>query len=806
MRWLIYLASLGLMLALVAVGGALYGFYKFGRDLPDYKYLATYQPPVVTRVHAADGRLLAEYARERRVFVPVKAMPRRVIKAFLAAEDKTFYSHFGLDLTGLARAVVTNLSQMGTGKRPVGASTITQQVAKNFLLSNEVSIARKAKEAILALRIERALSKDRILELYLNQIYLGKRSYGVAAAALNYFDKSLDSLTIAEAAYLAALAKGPSNYHPIRRYDAAITRRNWVLGQMARNQFITAAEAAAAKKAPLIATGRTISDLARADYFAEEVRRELMDRFGENIVYGGGLSVHTTLDSRLQNLAETALRSGLERYDRRHGWRGPIARLDPVTGWQSRLATLRRPVGAPAAWRLALVTDASESALTVGFADGQAGRIPKAQLTWARAWRKGQKRGPKVKRADQVIKPGDVIWVEAVTETAKGAPVPPGVFALRQIPDVDGGIIALDPHTGRVLAMSGGYAAARSSFNRATQARRQPGSAFKPFVYLAGLEAGFTPATRILDAPFVLDQGPGRKKWKPANYTKKFYGPTPMRIGLEKSRNLMTVRLASNIGMRRVREIAKRFHIDDRLPLQLSMALGAGETDLQRLTAAYAMLVNGGREITPSLIDRVQDRNGVTVYRHDRRPCEGCLVAAWAGGLPPEPPDVRRQIANPTNVYQVVSMLRGVVTRGTGRRIAKIGKPLAGKTGTSNDSVDTWFIGFAPDLAVGVFVGFDKPRSLGPFDSGSNVAAPVFKTFMEGALADRPAVPFRRPSGVRLVRINPRTGQLADANDRGAIIEAFIPGTEPVGESPVIGGGVPTTVSEAVAAGASGLY
>ena len=320
------------------------------------------------------------------------------------------------------------------------------------------------------------------------------------------------------------------------------------------------------------------------------------------------------------------------------------------------------------------------------------------------------------------------------------------------------------------------------------------------------MEAGFTPATRILDAPFVLDQGPGRKKWKPANYTKKFYGPTPMRIGLEKSRNLMTVRLASNISMRRVREIAKRFHIDDRLPLQLSMALGAGETELQRLTAAYAMLVNGGREITPSLIDRVQDRNGVTVYRHDRRPCAGCLVAAWAGGLPPEPPDVRRQIANPANVYQVVSMLRGVVTRGTGRRIAKLGKPLAGKTGTSNDSVDTWFIGFAPDLAVGVFVGFDKPRSLGPFDSGSNVAAPVFKTFMEGALADRPAVPFRRPSGVRLVRINPRTGQLADANDRGAIIEAFIPGTEPVGESPVIGGGVPTTVSEAVAAGASGLY
>ena len=352
MRWLIYLASLGLMLALMAVGGALYGFYKFGRDLPDYKYLATYQPPVVTRVHAADGRLLAEYARERRVFVPVKAMPRRVIKAFLAAEDKTFYSHFGLDLTGLARAVVTNLSQLGTGKRPVGASTITQQVAKNFLLSNEVSIARKAKEAILALRIERALSKDRILELYLNQIYLGKRSYGVAAAALNYFDKSLDSLTIAEAAYLAALAKGPSNYHPIRRYNAAITRRNWVLGQMARNQFITVAEAAAAKKAPLIATGRTISDLARADYFAEEVRRELMDRFGENIVYGGGLSVHTTLDSRLQNLAEKALRSGLERYDRRHGWRGPIARLDPVTGWQSRLATLRRPIGAPAAWRV----------------------------------------------------------------------------------------------------------------------------------------------------------------------------------------------------------------------------------------------------------------------------------------------------------------------------------------------------------------------------------------------------------------------------------------------------------------------
>ncbi len=793
----------------MGAGGVLYAFYHYGRGLPEYSQLADYEPPTVTRVHAGDGRLLAEYATEKRVYVPVSAIPLRVRNSFLSAEDKNFYSHPGVDFLSVVRAIVTNIANYGTSRRPVGASTITQQVAKNFLLTNEVSYERKIKEAILAFRIEQAFTKDTILELYLNEIYLGLGSYGVAAAALNYFNKSLDELTIAEAAYLAALPKAPNNYHPVRRYDAAVARRNWVIGRMLEDGNIDAAEAEAARAEPLLVRKRDATQAVQADYFAEEVRRELARLYGDDNLYKGGLSVRTTLDPRLQAIADRALREGLMAYDRRHGWRGPLAQIDvgPEADVPAALqGEVPRPVGIDESWQIAAVTATDANQATVVLADGGAGAIPMAELKWARPWKENQRFGVAPKKPSDVLKAGDVVLVEPVAENADGEPYEEGTFTLRQIPDVNGGIVALDPHTGRVLAMAGGYSYARSEFNRVVQARRQPGSAFKPFVYLAGLDSGFTPATLILDAPFVLDQGAGLGKWKPANYTRKFYGPTPMRVGIEKSRNLMTVRLAQTVGMEKIVDYARRFGIMDNMDPMLSMSLGAGETSLMRVTTAYAMLVNGGRRISPTLIDRVQDRHGRTIYRHDLRECAVCVAERWSGQATPLLPDDREQVANPASAYQVVGMLQGVVQRGTGRRIAELGIPLAGKTGTSNDNFDTWFVGFSPDLAVGVFVGFDEPRTLGAKDTGSNVAAPLFKAFMADALADQPAIPFRIPPGIRLVRMNAETGQLARPGDRRVFLEAFQPGTEPSGRQVVLDGGYNPSTGSTAASGTGGLY
>jgi penicillin-binding protein 1A len=789
MRWILYLLSLMLILGAGGAGVVAWGLYTYGQGLPDYGQLVDYEPPVVTRVHGGDGRLLAEYATERRVFVPIDAMPKRIIKAFLSAEDKNFYSHPGVDFVSLASAMFDNVRNLGSNRRPRGASTITQQVAKNFLLTNEVSIERKVKEAILAFRIERTLSKDRILELYLNEIYLGFGSYGVAAAALNYFDKSLDDLTVDEAAFLAALPKAPNNYHPVRRNKAAVMRRNWVIEQMARNGFIAPAQVADSKAKPLLVKNRSATEFVEAAYFTEEVRRDLMARFGEKGVYGGGLSVRTTVDPRLQRIADKALRAGLVGYDRRHGWRGPVSRIPVVAGWGNALKGLEQPAGLLSSWRVALVLVVERERARIGFADGGLGEIPLEELLWARPWKENQRLGPKVKTAGDVVTKGDVVLVEPMAENADGKPYADNIHGLRQVPDVGGAIVAMDPHTGRVLAMSGGWNFELSEFNRVTQARRQPGSAFKPFVYLAALDQGFTPATLILDAPFVIDQGAGLGKWKPANYTKKFYGPSAMRLGIEKSRNLMTVRLAQTIGMDRVAEYARRFGIVDSMPPQLSMSLGAGETTLMRLTTGYAMLVNGGKRVAPILIDRVQDRNGWTVFRHDDRPCEECVSRQWANAPVPKIPDVREQVADPTSAYQMVRMLEGVVRRGTGRRIAELGKPLAGKTGTTNDNIDTWFVGFTPDLVVGAYVGFDTPRTLGRRDTGSNVAAPLFKNFMAEALKGRPEIPFRAPPGIMHVRINSETGTLARSGDKNVILEVFKPGTEPTEASEIIDGG-----------------
>ncbi len=747
-----------LLVAILGAGAVLGTFWYFGRGLPDYKQLAHYEPAVMTRVYAGDGSLITEYATEKRVFVPIGAIPKLVIKAFLAAEDKNFYSHPGVDFTGVLRAAVTNAMRFGSDRRPVGASTITQQVAKNFLLTNEVSITRKIKEAILAFRIEHAFSKDRILELYLNEIYLGYGSYGVAAAALNYFDKSLDQLTVAEAAFLGALPKAPANYNPVRNHDAARGRRDWVIDRMLEDGFISAEQAKAARAAPLVVRDRAPTLLTHAEYFAEEVRRELQDRYGEKALYSGGLSVRTTLDPQLQAIADKSLRDGLIAYDRRHGWRGPVTRLEAAGGvpapgadWARRLAKVDSPK-ALGDWKLAVVLESGAQAAKIGFADGDTGFIPLVQVKWARETLKDQRVGKAVKTVDQVLKPGDVVAVAPLADTK-------GLYSLQQIPLVEGAVVALDPHTGRVLAMSGGYSYNASQFNRATQAERQPGSSFKPFVYMAALDSGFTPSSRILDAPFVIDQGPGLGLWKPQNYETRFYGPSTMRLGIEKSRNLMTVRLAQTIGMDKVVAYAKKFGIDENMKPQLAMALGADETTLLRLAAGYAMIVNGGKRIEPTLIDRIQDRHGHTIFKHDERACPGCNVTDFAGqDEMPKIPDNRPQIEDPRTAYQMVSMLQGVVQRGTGRRARAVGKPLAGKTGTTNDSDDTWFIGFSPDLVVGVFVGFDTPRTLGHGETGASVSSPIFTEFMEKALKGHPAIPFRIPPGIRLVRVNATTG------------------------------------------------
>ena len=786
LRWLALFVVASVVMALGAAGVALYGFWYFGRSLPDHKQLADYEPPVMSRVYAGDGRLLVEYAIERRVFVPVEAIPRRVVNAFIAAEDQHFYTHPGVDPVGILRAAITNVRNFGTGRRPVGASTITQQVAQNFFVSKEVSIRRKAREAILALRMERAFTKDRILELYLNEIYLGFGSYGVAAAALNYFNKALHELTIAEAAFLAALPKAPNNYHPIRRPAAARARRDYVIGRMLEEAFISPSEAELAKADFVRVRPREATEIAVADYFAEEVRRELAGRYGEDALYEGGLSVRTTLDPRLQRIADRALRTGLRAYDIRHGWRGPVTRMDVAIDWPSRLSEIKPPPGI-GDWRMAVVLELTSDWVDIGFADGVRGIIPFAEMKWARAWQEGQKRGPAIRQPADALGIGDVVMAEPVQEDGDGVPYPENSFGLRQIPAVSGAIVALDPHTGRVLAMSGGYSFRASQFNRATQAKRQPGSAFKPFVYMAALDSGFTPSTLVLDAPFVIDQGAGLGKWKPANYSNRFYGPAPMRLGVERSRNLMTVRLAQTVGMDRVKAYAERFGVVDNLPEQLSMALGAGETTLMRLSTAYAMIVNGGRRVVPTLIDRVQDRYGRTVFRHDTRACDACQAAEWTGQAPPRQPDRREQVVAADTAYQMVSMLQGVVQRGTGRRVREIGKPLAGKTGTTNDSNDAWFIGFTPDLVVGVYAGFDVPRPLGDRETGSSVAAPIFKSFMTEALADQPAIPFRIPKGILLVRVNAETGLPVRPGDTKVLLEAFKPGTVPTELGPLIG-------------------
>lgn len=812
----------GVAVFVAASAGAGYLLWKASQDLPSYESLAKYEPPVMTRIHAHDGSLIAEYARERRIFVPINTIPQLVIGAFLSAEDKRFYEHGGLDLFGIARAVIKNLQN--PGRRPEGASTITQQVAKNFLLSNEQKFERKLKEAILAIRIERAYSKDKILELYLNEIYLGIGSYGVAAAALNYFNKELKDLLPEEAAYLAALPKAPNNYHPTRSAAtraAATARRNWILDEMAENGYITKAQAEAGKRRKLEDTLQMRSfgpHIAAADYFAEEVRRTLLAQYGEDRLYAGGLSVRTTLDPQLQRYARKVLNDGLVAFDRERGWRGPVQRIDVSGDWGVTLAQIDAPSDIQP-WRLGVVLELQKTKAVVGLKpprqpDGsvvparEAVEIHHDEIKWAgRFVATDRSKGPAPKQPSDVLAVGDVIYV-----APKDPANPTGPWSLMQIPEVGGGLVAMDPHTGRVLAVAGGFSFSLSQFDRAIQAKRQPGSAFKALVYTAALDNGYKPTSIVLDAPIEIEQGPGKEIWRPENYNKeKSYGPSTLRVGIEKSRNQMTVRLTQDMGMPLVVEYSRRFGVyDDLLPV-LAMSLGAGETTLLKMTAAYAMIANGGRQIRPTLIDRIQDRWGRTVWRHDARECTGCKAQAWAGQEEPEIADDRKQIVDPHTAFQMTSILEGVIQRGTATVVKQIvpGTPLAGKTGTTNESKDTWFIGYSPDLVVGVFVGYDTPKPMGKAATGGQISAPIFANFMKLALGDK-KVPFRSPPGIRSMPVNRYTGLRANPGDKDVIWEFFKPDEEPDDPNSFLGYEVSSTGDSAaprsVSSGLGSVY
>ncbi len=803
-RFFGFVFATGAILFILAGLGAGWLVYTYSKDLPDYSQLKNYDPPIMTRVHAGDGTILAEYADQRRLYLPSNAIPPLVKEAFISAEDKNFYTHNGIDPEGIARAALVLVK----GERHMqGASTITQQVAKNFLLTNERSFDRKFKEVLLSLRIEQAYSKQHILELYLNEIYLGMGNYGIAAAALNYFDKSVHELTLAETAYLAGLPKGPNNYNPYRNHDAAVARRNYVVERMVENGYVSRKDGDAAKAAPLTINPRILSpDTLMAGYFSEEVRRELDDRYGHKKLYEGGLSVRTTLDPKMQLMARKALLDELIRFDEAHGWRGALRKISVSGDWGQALGEVPA-LGDVAPWRLAVVLDGNDSAAHIGL---QPPRTKSGEISTARETGTVTTEGARWtrKRLRQALAPGDVVYVEAM-EGLKGQ------YRLRQIPEISGAAIAMDPYTGRVFAMVGGFSFDESAFNRATQALRQPGSSFKPFVYSAALDNGYTPASTILDEPIEITQ-PNGDVWRPENFEEGHYGPHTLRYGVEHSKNLMTVRLARDIGMPLIAEYARRFGIyDDMLPV-LSMSLGAGETTLMRMVTAYSMLDNGGTRIKPTLIDRIQDRWGHTIYRHDERQCLGCDAPKFEADNLPKLVDKREQVLDTLTSYQITSIMEGVIERGTGVSIKDVGKHLAGKTGTTNDAKDLWFVGYSPDLTFGVYLGYDRPRSMGDSAQAALYAAPIFRDFMKMALAGKPDTPFRVPPGIKLISVDLKTGMRASG--AGTILEAFKPGTAPPdsynggGGGGGGGGGAPATAShtpasdQAVGSGTGGLY
>lgn len=732
----------------LAVLAVIYLFYINSKDLPSYEQLKVYQPPIVTRFYSADGKLLEEYAKEHRLFLPINDIPILVKQAFISAEDKNFYEHPGIDFTGIMRAAIKNIIASSQGKKSlVGGSTITQQVVKNFLLTNEKSINRKIKEAILAFRITKVFSKDKILELYLNEIFLGARSYGVASAALNYFNKSLNELNLEEAAFLAALPQAPSYYNPHKNLQRALSRRNWVIERMYEDEILDKEVALKAIAQPIKLFNRDKEEVAKADFFAEEVRQNIAGLYGEKSLYESGLMVRTSLNPKLQKIAEKALRDGIVKYDQRHGYRGAVVKLKLEEDWKRKLIELASNGFNIKPWEYAVVLSIVNNSVQISFADGRNANLNINGSKWALAGRS----------LNKIFVKGDVIVVDSENN-------------LKQIPKVNGAIVAMEPHTGRVLSLVGGYSFDNSKFNRATQALRQPGSSFKPFVYLAALEQGISPTDIFDDAPIAMEQGPGLPLWKPKNFYNDFLGPITFRKGLEASRNPITVRVAQAIGIEKVAEIARRFGISQNLQPYYSMVLGSMETTLLKITNAYAIVANGGHKVIPTLIDKVQDRNGKLIYSGDKRECVNCVSS---DGIIPYIQENNLYITDPRSAYQLTSILEGVVENSRSSAIVRdLKRTIAGKTGTSNKAKDVWFIGYTADLVVGVFIGFDEPKSLGNKESGAMVAQPIFVDFMKEALIGQADKPFKIPDGIKLVKVDYITGKRT-TNRSGSIYEAI---------------------------------
>ena len=724
--------------------------WSFSNNIPDYKFLKNYKPPVSSKVYSGNGELVADFSKEKRIFVPYRSIPKNVINAFLSAEDKNFFSHPGVDAKGVIRAMINNIQNIMTSKRLEGASTITQQVAKNFLLTNEVSINRKIKEAILAFRIERALSKERILELYLNQIYLGSGAYGVAAASLEYFDKSIKELNLEEAALLAALPKAPSKYNPYKNIELAKFRRNLVLRNILENGFIDTKTYEKLKESKIKLKKKERVFLEDAQYYIEDVRKNIIERLTYDKVYKQGFNVNTPINLELQKIATDSLRLGLIEYDKRKGWRGPISNKNYKLGWQKEFKEFKLEKSIN--WDLSIVKKVDQFLAEIETQNGLSGIIEYSDISWTK------------KQFDEILKPGDIIYTKYIGNDK---------FSLKQIPKINGAIVVMDPFTGRVIALSGGFSFKKSEFNRASQALRQPGSAFKPFVYALALENQYTPSSLVLDAPLVLDQGSDLKMWKPENYGKKFYGPSTLRSGLEKSRNLMTVRIAQNLGINRIVNFSKELGIYEKPEELLSISLGSAETTLLKLTSAYSTFVNGGKLVEPILIDRIQDSEGNTIINNDKRTCVNCDQISYISKIYPKIKDNYKQVFSPQTAYQITSLLEGVIQRGTGKKLNKLKLNLAGKTGTTNENTDAWFIGFTSNLVIGVYVGMDNPAPLGKFETGSKTALPIFEDFVKKAIKKSDARPFKVSEGITMMVVDSTTGQKAKFSSKDTIIEAY---------------------------------
>ena len=724
--------------------------WTFSTNIPDYKFLKNYKPPVSSKVYSGNGELVADFSKEKRIFVPYNSIPNNVINAFLSAEDKNFFSHPGVDAKGVLRAIINNIKNVMTSKRLEGASTITQQVAKNFLLTNEVSLNRKIKEAILAFRIERALSKERILELYLNQIYLGSGAYGVAAASLEYFDKSIKELNYSEAALLAALPKAPSKYNPYRNEELAKFRRDLVLKNLFDNKFLTLENFEKLKKQKIELKKNKKIFLEDTQYYIEDVRKNIIEKLTYEKVYNQGFNINTPINLELQKIATKSLREGLIAYDKRKGWRGVLENKINKKDWYKDLG--KYELEKSIQWEVAIIKKVNKFSAIIETKNQLEGIIEYKDISWTK------------KEFDELFKIGDLIYVKKINGKN---------YSLKQLPRVNGGIVVMDPYTGRVLALSGGFSFKNSEFNRATQALRQPGSAFKPFVYALALENDYTPTSLVLDAPLVLEQGYDLKLWKPENYGKKFYGPSTLRVGLEKSRNLMTVRIAQNLGINKIAKFSQELGIYENPEELLSISLGSNETTLLRLTSAYSAFVNKGKLVKPILIDRIQDSEGNTILNNEKRSCINCDQISYTSKEFPQIKDNYKQVFSAETAYQITSLLEGVIKRGTGKKLKKLKLNLAGKTGTTNENNDAWFIGFTSNLVIGVYVGMDNPKPLGKFETGSKTALPIFSSFVKKAVKKYDARPFKVADGITMMVVDALTGQKAKFSSKDTIVEAY---------------------------------